>query len=71
MATALEPGKKVSRMREDTEAFDAFVRARLPHLLRFGRALTGSEHAAADLVQDALERTLMRWSKITSVDPEG
>jgi RNA polymerase sigma-70 factor (sigma-E family) len=58
-------------MREDTAAFDAFVRARLPHLLRFGRALTGSEHAAADLVQDALEKTLMRWSKVTSDDPEG
>ena len=58
-------------MRADTEAFDAFVRARLPHLLRFGRALTGDEHAAADLVQDALERTLMRWSKVTSEDPEG
>jgi RNA polymerase sigma-70 factor (sigma-E family) len=54
----------------DTEAFDAFVRARLPHLLRFGRALTGDEHAAADLVQDALERTLMRWSRVTG-DPEG
>lgn len=58
-------------MRDETEAFDAFVRARLPDLLRFGRALTGSEHAAADLVQDALERTLMRWSKVTSTDPEG
>ena len=58
-------------MRDETEAFDAFVRARLPDLLRFGRALTGSEHAAADLVQDALERTLMRWSKVTSSDPEG
>lgn len=58
-------------MRDETEAFDAFVRARLPDLLRFGRALTGSEHAGADLVQDALERTLMRWSKVTSTDPEG
>jgi RNA polymerase sigma-70 factor (sigma-E family) len=59
------------RRGEDTEAFDAFVRARLPHLLRFGRALTGDDHAAADLVQDALERTLLRWSKVTSEDPEG
>jgi RNA polymerase sigma-70 factor (sigma-E family) len=77
MSTAVEPGPYQSgtgvggTMREDTEAFDAFVRARLPHLLRFGRALTGDEHAAADLVQDALERTLMRWSKVTSDDPEG
>jgi RNA polymerase sigma-70 factor (sigma-E family) len=77
MASAVQPelhqsGSGVGRaMGGDTEAFDVFVRARLPHLLRFGRALTGSEHAGADLVQDALERTLMRWSKVTSDDPEG
>ncbi|CAN5417644.1 SigE family RNA polymerase sigma factor [soil metagenome] len=52
--------------------FDAFVRARLPDLLRFGRALTGSEDAAADLVQDALERTLLQWTRLDSRDrPEG
>jgi RNA polymerase sigma-70 factor (sigma-E family) len=56
---------------QDSEAFDAFVRARLPHLLRLGRALTGSEQAGADLVQDALERTLTRWSRVRSDDPEG
>jgi RNA polymerase sigma-70 factor (sigma-E family) len=44
--------------------FDDFVRARLPHLLRFGRALTGDEHRGADLVQDALERALPKWSRI-------
>jgi RNA polymerase sigma-70 factor (sigma-E family) len=77
MATTLRGDPQGSRtgvgttMREDTEGFDAFVRARLPHLLKFGRALTGSDHAAADLVQDALERTLMHWSKVTSADPEG
>ncbi|MGN6575332.1 MAG: SigE family RNA polymerase sigma factor [Nocardioides sp.] len=59
-------------MRErDSEAFDAFVRGRLPSLLRLGRALTGSEQAGADLVQDALERTLVRWGRIESDDPEG
>ncbi len=58
-------------LQQDRDAFDAFVRARLPHLLRLGRALTGSEQAGADLVQDALERTLMRWSRIESDDPEG
>jgi RNA polymerase sigma-70 factor (sigma-E family) len=53
--------------------FEAFVAARLPALLRFGRALTGSEHAAADLVQDALERSFMRWGRIVGApnsDPE-
>jgi RNA polymerase sigma-70 factor (sigma-E family) len=56
----------------DQDGFDAFVRARLPALLRFGRALTGSEDAAADLVQDALERALLHWNRIESRDdPEG
>ena len=63
----------VSGVRQDErEAFDAFVRARLPELLRFGRALTGSEEAGADLVQDALERTLLAWNRLESRDePEG
>ncbi len=53
-----------------SEGFDDFVRSRLAALLRFGRALTGSEHAGADLVQDALEATLLRWSKIAAGNPE-
>jgi RNA polymerase sigma-70 factor (sigma-E family) len=52
--------------------FDEFARARMPELLRFGHALTGSPHAAADLVQDALERTMLAWSRIENQgDPEG
>lgn len=57
---------------EDREAFDAFVRARLPDLVRFGRSLTGTTEGGQDLVQDALERTLLAWSRIESrTDPEG
>lgn len=52
------------------ESLDAFVRARLPQLLGFARALTGSEHAAADLVQDALERCLPRWPRIVKDNPD-
>ena len=56
---------------EADAAFDAFVRARLPALLRFAHALTGDPHTAADLVQDALERTGMRWSRLDRQgDPE-
>src|SRR5262245_32720978 len=56
----------------ERDAFDGFVRARLPELLRFGRALTGSAEAGADLVQDALERTLLAWPRLQSRDePEG
>jgi RNA polymerase sigma-70 factor (sigma-E family) len=60
-------------MRDDERLdFDAFVRARLPELVRFGRALTGSTEAAQDLVQDALERTLLAWHRLDSrADPEG
>jgi len=53
------------------ESFDAFVRARLPALLRFAHAMCGDPHAAADLVQDALERTGVRWDRIERTgDPE-
>ena len=52
-------------MGQDAQAaFDSFVRARLPELLRFGRVLTGNADAAADLVQDALERTLLAWPRL-------
>jgi hypothetical protein len=48
--------------------FDAFVRARLAELLRFGHVLSGNPHTAA-LVQDALERTLWpraeQWRRLS------
>lgn len=44
--------------------FDEWARARLPHLTRFARTLTADEHAAADLVQDTLERALLSWHRI-------
>lgn len=55
------------------EVFDAFVRARHTALLRYGTALTGGDReAAADLVQDALERTGLAWSRVQRQDdPEG
>jgi RNA polymerase sigma-70 factor (sigma-E family) len=70
------PGVMVSEQigeRDDVRAvFDEFARARMPELLRFGHALTGSPHAAADLVQDALERTMIAWPRVEKQgDPEG
>ena len=57
---------------ERRQVFDEFARARMPELLRFGHALTGSPHAAADLVQDALERTMLSWARVENQgDPEG
>jgi RNA polymerase sigma-70 factor (sigma-E family) len=55
-----------------SEEFDAFVRSRHAALLRYGHVLTGNPHAAADLVQDALERTGLAWSRVQRQDdPEG
>lgn len=48
--------------------FEAYVAQRLPHLLKLGRALTGDAQRGADLVQDALERTLLAWPKV--IDPD-
>ncbi|MGH8889497.1 MAG: SigE family RNA polymerase sigma factor [Acidothermaceae bacterium] len=57
---------------ERHKVFDEFARARMPELLRFGHALTGNPHAAADLVQDALERTMIAWPRVEKQgDPEG
>jgi RNA polymerase sigma-70 factor (sigma-E family) len=49
--------------------FASYVNSRLPHLIKFGFALTTDEHAAADLVQDALERALVKWPRISD-NPE-
>jgi RNA polymerase sigma-70 factor (sigma-E family) len=52
--------------------FDAFVRARHTALLRFAHTLTGDAELAQDLVQDALERTGLAWSRLRRRDdPEG
>jgi RNA polymerase sigma-70 factor (sigma-E family) len=47
-----------------TEDFGEFVRAALPGLLRYGHALAGNPHDAADLVQGVLERIGARWHSI-------
>jgi RNA polymerase sigma-70 factor (sigma-E family) len=48
----------------ETEDFGEFVRAVLPGLLRYGHALTGNPHDAADLVQGVLERIGARWTSV-------
>jgi RNA polymerase sigma-70 factor (sigma-E family) len=50
--------------------FDEFVRARHVALLRFAHVLCGDPHLAADLVQDALERTGLAWRRLRRDDPE-
>lgn len=53
---------------EERAAFDTFARGRMRELLRFAHVLTGDPHRAADLVQDALERTLLGWHRIERKD---
>jgi RNA polymerase sigma-70 factor (sigma-E family) len=48
---------------------EEYICARLPRLMRFARALTLDEHAAADLVQDSLEKLIMKWSRLKG-DPD-
>ncbi len=65
------PEPAVSRWAASDD-FDAFIRARHAALLRFAHALTGDHQLAADLVQDALERTGLAWSRVQRKDdPEG
>ncbi|PKW13573.1 SigE family RNA polymerase sigma factor [Saccharopolyspora spinosa] len=45
--------------------FAEFVRVALPGLIRYGHALTGNPHDAADLVQTVLEKVGARWAKIS------
>jgi RNA polymerase sigma-70 factor (sigma-E family) len=53
---------------DEQDAFDAFARGRMRELLRFAHVLTGDPHRAADLVQDALERTLLSWDRVVRKD---
>ncbi|MFC7342455.1 SigE family RNA polymerase sigma factor [Saccharopolyspora griseoalba] len=46
--------------------FAEFVRVALPGLMRYGHALTGNPHDAADLVQTVLEKVGARWNRISS-----
>ena len=46
--------------------FAEFVRVALPGLMRYGHALTGNPHDAADLVQTVLEKVGARWHRISA-----
>ena len=71
-AAAIDAGRLGDVDTADREAFDAFARARTPALLRFAHVLTGDPDKAADLVQDALERTVAAWPRVVRKDdPEG
>lgn len=48
--------------------FEEYAFARSPALMRLARLLTGDEHRAEDLVQEALARAYARWGRISRLD---
>jgi DNA-directed RNA polymerase specialized sigma24 family protein len=51
-------------MNTTIDAYEQFVRARTPALLRTAYLLTGDQHLAEDLVQEALSRTHRAWPRL-------
>jgi RNA polymerase sigma-70 factor (sigma-E family) len=48
--------------------FEEFSREQLPGLVRFAAVLTGDRDLAQDIVQDALVRAHLRWSRVSAAD---
>jgi len=48
--------------------FEEYVRARGPALVRLARLLTGDDHRAEDLAQDALARAFVHWRRVSRAD---
>ncbi|WP_225997563.1 sigma factor [Myceligenerans pegani] len=51
------------------ERFTAFAESATPMLSRLAFLLTGDEHRARDLVQQALERTYLAWGRVADGNP--
>ncbi len=67
MAIAWGGGRAAGRgsaVSDELADFGEFVQASLPGLLRYGHALTGNPHDAADLVQTVLEKVGSRWTHV-------
>jgi RNA polymerase sigma-70 factor (sigma-E family) len=50
------------------DAFEEYVRARSPSLLRLAYLLVGDVHEAEDVLQTVLARLGMRWSHVSRLD---
>jgi RNA polymerase sigma-70 factor (sigma-E family) len=70
LPTAASPGLgQVGAAMSDTAGFDDFVAARYAALLRTGVLLTQDPALAEDLVQTALAKCWLAWSRIRHDDP--
>lgn len=68
-APALTPGEPADPAPSGRLAgFEAFVAGRLPRLLGYAYALSGDQRVAEDLVQEALVRTGVAWSRVRRKD---
>jgi RNA polymerase sigma-70 factor (sigma-E family) len=67
--TALRGEADVSDL-GDREEFTRWARARQGHLLRASLLLTGDRQRAEDLVQEALAKVAMRWSRLRGTSPD-
>lgn len=56
-------------MTDPDEAFVEFVHAASPQLLRAALYISGDPQAAEDLVQSALEKVYVRWSRLRDEQP--
>jgi RNA polymerase sigma-70 factor (sigma-E family) len=54
----------------DREEFTRWARARQGHLLRASLLLTGDRQRAEDLVQEALAKVAMRWTRLRGTSPD-
>jgi RNA polymerase sigma-70 factor (sigma-E family) len=48
--------------------FEEYVHLRGAALVRFARLLTGDDHRADDLVQEALAKAYVKWSRVAAAD---
>jgi RNA polymerase sigma-70 factor (sigma-E family) len=66
LETSLETSPETAT--DEPVTFEAYVATRGPALIRFASRLTGSQHRAEDLVQDALAKAYQRWDSIQRKD---
>ncbi|HEY3834467.1 MAG TPA: sigma-70 family RNA polymerase sigma factor [Acidimicrobiia bacterium] len=65
------PSGREPRASGGGDAFDAMYRREYPQLVRLAYALCGRRDVAEEIVQDAMVKTLARWSKVREYDKPG